>query len=172
MLEHTQPQKMLVCTHTWGLAPVCLCWSMFLYMYVHGHMHIRNIPAASFSFVLPMYAMAITHAHGCTMIYTHEEPCAHVRGGAHTCEHCPDMCVTLPSSTAILLAVRHWQTEDTQDLVPVWPSPVAGKQSRRKDNPEMLRGQILSDKCCVCTCTRVYSCVHVCTGRCFLPWFQ
>ena len=83
--EVRAPHRMLAHART-GLACVCLHRYMFLYMYVHAHTHIRSTPAASFSRVPCVYAMAITHARGC-MTCTHAEPCAHVHGGAHTCTH-------------------------------------------------------------------------------------
>lgn len=93
--EAHAPHEMLVHTHM-GLAPLCLYGYMFLCMYVHGNVHIRSTPAASFSHVLSMYAMAITHAHGCTTTCTHTEPCAQRGTCMYTCENCLGTCVTLP----------------------------------------------------------------------------
>jgi len=123
--EVRAPHRMLAHART-GLACVCLHRYMFLYMYVHAHTHIRSTPAASFSRVPCVYAMAITHARGC-MTCTHAEPCAHVHGGGthvYTHERCPDTSVTSPSSTVIPPAAGCWHAEDVQDLAPVW---MAGK---------------------------------------------
>lgn len=130
-MTHTEahaPHKIL--THTpMGLAPVCLRWYTFLCMYVHGHVHIRSTPAASFSRVLSVYAIAITYSHGCTTTCTHAEPCAHVRGGARACRHmnAAQIPVTLPSSTVILPPAGCWHAGDVQDLAPTWASPVLCK---------------------------------------------
>lgn len=124
--EAHAPHKMLAHTHM-GLAPVCLYGYMFLCMYVHGNVHIRSTPAASFSHVLSMYAMAITHAHGCTTTCTHAEPCAHRGTCMYTCENCLGTCVTLPSSTVIPPSAGCWYVGDMRDLAPVWTSLVASK---------------------------------------------